>query len=316
MSVYTPLSLEEVQAFAKPYGLNIIDLIPIQGGIQNTNYFLLDHTQKYYVLTVFEELDAEGAGELIPVLECLAHAGVPVAVPLKHHDQAIHAIVGKPAQIAPRLIGQHPEQTTLAQVQAIAQAQAKLHVALQHFPLQRETQRNQHYWADVAAQLRPSLAFEDQQLLDQVFQQFNQLIRRYPDRPSGWIHADLFRDNTLFEGDQLQGILDFYELNQDEWLFDIAISLNDFCTFYPNTQLDPSKVEAFLTAYQHVRPLTADEMACLDIFLAMAACRFWTMRLQVAQKNQQQERTGDDILQKNPLEMKMMLQERLQRTLM
>lgn len=39
MSVYTPLSLEEVQAFAEPYGLAVIDLIPIQGGIQNTNYF-------------------------------------------------------------------------------------------------------------------------------------------------------------------------------------------------------------------------------------------------------------------------------------
>lgn len=59
MSVYTPLSLEEVQAFAEPYGLAIIDLIPIQGGIQNTNYFLVDQSQKHYVLTVFEELDAE-----------------------------------------------------------------------------------------------------------------------------------------------------------------------------------------------------------------------------------------------------------------
>ena len=72
MSVYTPLSLEDVQAFAEPYGLAVIDLIPIQGGIQNTNYFLVDHTQKHYVLTVFEELDAEGAGELVPVLERLS----------------------------------------------------------------------------------------------------------------------------------------------------------------------------------------------------------------------------------------------------
>lgn len=39
MSVYTPLSLEQVQAFASPYGLEVMDLIPIQGGIENTNYF-------------------------------------------------------------------------------------------------------------------------------------------------------------------------------------------------------------------------------------------------------------------------------------
>ncbi|MDM1018898.1 homoserine kinase [Acinetobacter sp. VNK23] len=313
MSVYTPLSLEDVQAFAEPYGLAVIDLIPIQGGIQNTNFFLVDHTQQQYVLTVFEELDAEGAGELVPVLDCLGQAGVPVAVPLKHHGQAIHSIADKPAQIAPRLMGEHPEQASIEQVRAIAQAQAKLHLALQDFPLQRDFNRNHQYWSDVAEQLKPKMNVEDQDVLAQVFQQFAQITQQHPDRPSGFIHSDLFRDNTLFEGSQLNGILDFYELNQDEWLFDIAISINDFCTSYPQVHLNQDKVDAFLAAYQTVRMLTSDEQACLDIFLAMAACRFWSMRLQVAQKNAEQGRTGEDILQKDPLEMRMMLQDRLQR---
>ncbi|MGN5764634.1 homoserine kinase [Acinetobacter calcoaceticus] len=313
MSVYTPLSLEEVQAFAEPYGLAVIDLIPIQGGIQNTNYFLVDQSQQHYVLTVFEELDAEGAGELVPVLDCLGQAGVPVAVPLKHSGQAIHSIADKPAQIAPRLMGEHPEDASIAQIQAIAQAQAKLHLALQGFPLERDFNRNHQYWSDVAAQLKPQMNADDQALLAQVFQQFAQITQQHPDRPTGFIHSDLFRDNTLFEGDQLQGILDFYELNQDEWLFDIAISINDFCTAYPQAHLDQAKADAFLAAYQGIRTLTEDELACLNIFLAMAACRFWSMRLQVAQKNAEQGRTGDDILQKDPLQMRMMMQDRLQR---
>jgi homoserine kinase type II len=254
MSVYTPLSLEEVQAFAEPYGLAIIDLIPIQGGIQNTNYFLVDQSQKHYVLTVFEELDAEGAGELAPVLDCLGNAGVPVAVPLKYNGQAIHSIADKPAQIAPRLMGEHPEQASIKQVQAIAQAQAKLHLALQGFPLERDFNRNHQYWSEVANQLRPQLIQADQQLLNQVFHLFTVITQAYPNRPIGFIHSDLFRDNTLFQGDQLQGILDFYELNQDEWLFDIAISINDFCTAYPQAHLDIEKAEAFLGAYQSIRP--------------------------------------------------------------
>ncbi|MCU4391369.1 homoserine kinase [Acinetobacter courvalinii] len=313
MSVYTPLSLEEVQAFAEPYGLAVIDLIPIQGGIQNTNYFLVDQSQQHYVLTVFEELDAEGAGELVPVLDCLGQAGVPVAVPLKHSGQAIHSIADKPAQIAPRLMGEHPEDASIAQIQAIAQAQAKLHLALRDFPLERDFNRNHQYWSDVAAQLKPQMNADDQALLAQVFQQFAQITQQHPDRPTGFIHSDLFRDNTLFEGDQLQGILDFYELNQDEWLFDIAISINDFCTAYPQAHLDQAKADAFLAAYQGIRTLTEDELACLNIFLAMAACRFWSMRLQVAQKNAEHGRTGDDILQKDPLQMRMMMQDRLQR---
>ena len=55
MSVYTPLTLQEVQAFAAPYGLEVIDLIPIQGGIQNTNYFLVCKNGQQFVLTIFEE---------------------------------------------------------------------------------------------------------------------------------------------------------------------------------------------------------------------------------------------------------------------
>ncbi|AZN67899.1 homoserine kinase [Acinetobacter haemolyticus] len=312
MSVYTPLSLDEVQAFAEPYGLAVIDLIPIQGGIQNTNYFLVDQTQKQYVLTVFEELDAEGAGELVPVLDCLGEAGVAVAVPLKHHGQAIHSIANKPAQIAPRLMGVHPEDATIEQIQAIAQAQAKMHLALKDFPLVRDFNRNHQYWTEVAEQLKPHMNQADQDLLAQVFQQFADITQQHPDRPTGFIHSDLFRDNTLFEGDQLQGILDFYELNQDEWLFDIAISINDFCTAYPQVHLDQAKADAFLQAYQTIRMLTQDEKACLDVFLAMAACRFWSMRLQVAQKNAAHGRTGGDILQKDPMEMRMMLQDRLQ----
>ena len=68
---------------------------------------------------------------------------------------------------------------------------------------------------------------------------------------------------------------------------------------------------AFLKAYNRIRPLTEDEKACLELYLAMAAGRFWMMRLQVAQKNALQGRSGDAILQKNPLEMRNMLIERL-----
>lgn len=311
MSVYTPLSLDEVRTFAAPYGLEVLELNPIQGGIQNTNYFLVDVNRKQYVLTVFEELDAQGAGELIPVLEQLGTHDVPVAVPLKHSGQAVHVIADKPAQIAPRLMGHHPMQTTVAQVAAIADAQAKLHVALQDFPLEREYRRDHQYWTGVAEQLKPNMTQDDQALLEQVYQAFNAKTAQYSNRPTGFIHSDLFRDNTLFEGDQLQGILDFYELNQDELLFDIAITINDFCTEYPAAHLNLDKVAAYLAAYQKVRVLTSDELECLDVFLAMAACRFWSMRLQVAQKNKEEGRTGDDILQKDPQEMRAMMQDRL-----
>ncbi|WP_180001418.1 MULTISPECIES: homoserine kinase [unclassified Acinetobacter] len=310
MSVYTTLTLKEVQDFAAPYGLKAVDLIPIQGGIQNTNYFLVCE-DAHYVLTVFEDMDEQAAGELVPVLQHLGKAGLAVPVPLSHSGKAIHSIKDKPAQIAPRLLGEHPMPSTVAQVEAIAVAQAKMHVALQDFKLERNFVRDHAYWLAVSQEIKPSLSPADKVLLGKLLGLYDALTAVYPDRPRGFIHSDLFRDNTLFEGDQLNGILDFYELNKDEFLFDIAITLNDFCTNYPDVTLNEEKAIAFLNAYECVRPLTADEKSCLELYLAMAAGRFWMMRLQVAQRNAALGRTGEDILQKNPVEMRNMLIERL-----
>ncbi|MCO8045754.1 homoserine kinase [Acinetobacter bohemicus] len=310
MSVYTTLTLKEVQEFAAPYGLKVIDLIPIQAGIQNTNYFLVCENRQY-VLTIFEELDDKAAGELVPVLECLGQAGLAVPVPLFHSGKAIHRIKNKPAQIAPRLMGEHPISPTVAQVEAIAVAQAQMHMALQNFELERAFVRDHAYWYGVALDLKSSLSPADKVLLGKLLGLYDALTAVYPDRPRGFIHSDLFRDNTLFQGDELKGILDFYELNKDEFLFDIAITLNDFCSNYPDVTLNEEKALAFLTAYEGVRPLTEGEKACLELYLAMAAGRFWMMRLQVAQKNTTEGRSGVDILQKNPIEMRNMLIERL-----
>ncbi|WP_180034198.1 homoserine kinase [Acinetobacter sp. YH12233] len=310
MSVYTTLTLKEVQDFAAPYGLKVIDLIPIQGGIQNTNYFLVCENQQY-VLTVFEDMDEQAAGELVPVLQHLGQAGLAVPVPLSHSGKAIHTLKNKPAQIAPRMMGEHPMPSTVAQAEAIAIAQAKMHVALKDFKLERAFVRDHAYWYNVAQEIKPSLNAADKVLLGKLLGLYEALTAVYPDRPRGFIHSDLFRDNTLFEGDQLKGILDFYELNKDEFLFDIAITLNDFCTNYPEVTLNEEKANAFLKAYETVRPLTEDEKSCLELYLAMAAGRFWMMRLQVAQKNAAEGRTGEDILQKNPEEMRNMLIERL-----
>ncbi len=311
MSVYTTLSLKEVQAFAAPYGLEVIGLNPIQGGIQNTNYFIVCADGTQFVLTLFENMDTEAAAELIPVLEYLGQQGLAVPVPLKHSGQSIHTLKDKPAQIAPRMLGQHPMPSTLEQVEQIAIAQAQMHVALQDFPLQRKTARDHAYWYNVAKQIKPTLNVADTALLNNLLGLYEALTAMYPNRPKGFIHSDLFRDNTLFEGNTLKGILDFYEMNRDELLFDIAITLNDFCTEYPEVTLNEAKATAFLNAYSSIRPLTEDEKSCLELYLAMAAGRFWMMRLQVAQMNQAEGRTGDDILQKNPLEMRNMLVERL-----
>lgn len=312
MSVYTTVTLEQVQQLARHYQLNVTGLTPIQAGIENTNYFVQLDNQQQLVLTIFEEMSLIDINELIPLLEYLKQQDLPVAAPLSDQTgQVIHFIQTKPAQLAPRLNGQPPMQPTVLQVTAMAKTLAQLHVTLRTYPLHRDNNHGQVWWQHSRDELRPALSQSEQALLDQVFEQFEQVQQQYPDRPCGLIHGDLFRDNTLFEDNNLSGLLDFSELAYDELLLDIAICLNDFCSQWPDVALDNEKAQAFINAYHQVRPLTMGEQQALPTYLAMAACRFWLSRLQVQQRNQQEARTGEHILQKDPAEMRTMLADRL-----
>ncbi|MDE2421000.1 MAG: homoserine kinase [Gammaproteobacteria bacterium] len=316
MSVYTVLTLEEVQAFAQRFNFTVSRITPIQNGIENSNYFVELDDGRELVLTLFEELSKNEAEVLSRLMLRLFAQGLPVAVPLADlSDVYIHTLVGKPAQFAPRLAGSSPICPTLAQVTQMGAALAQLHLALENDPLPEEQIQKSGYspawWEFSKNELKPTLPETDQQLLEQVFDQFFATKQRYPDLPQGLIHGDLFRDNTLFVGDELSAILDFTTVTHDDWLMDIAIMMNDFCTNYPDVDLNKERVDAFITAYESVRRLTKDERLALPVFLAMAACRFWMSRLQTAIRNRTENRVNEDVLEKDPNEMRRMVVDRL-----
>ena len=97
--------------------------------------------------------------------------------------------------------------------------------------------------------------------------------------PRGAIHADLFRDNVMFEGDALTGIFDFYFAGVDTLLFDVAVCLNDWCIDLTSGALVEERADAFVAAYDAVRRFTSDELRLLPALMRNAALRFWTSRL-------------------------------------
>lgn len=313
MSVYTHITLAEVQPFVAGFGLPPAQaLVPIKGGIENSNYFLTLADGRELVLTIFEELGAEEAAFLGPLLGHIGRHDVPVAAPLAYRladrpDQCLGTLADKPAQLAPRLAGRHPEQPGIAQCAAMGRALARLHLALRDYPLSRPNAHGAEWWDEVAARRRPLMTPAEQALLDRTLAALATIRQRFPALPSGLIHGDLFRDNTLFTANTVSAVLDFSECSHDHWLLDIAITCNDFCRAWPGDHPDPVRRAAFLGGYGEVRPLGADEQAALPVFLAVAAMRFWLSRLDIGQRNAEEGRSGEHVTQKNPDEMKQLL---------
>ena len=320
MSVYTHITLAEVQPFVAGFDLPPAQaLVPIKGGIENSNYFLTLADGRELVLTIFEELGASEAAFLGPLLGHIARHGVPVAAPLAiretvRQNQCLGTLAGKPAQLAPRLAGRHPQQPDSAQCAAMGRTLAHLHLALCDYPLDRPNAHGAEWWDEVAARRRPLMTPDEQALLDRTLAALVNIRQRFPALPGGLIHGDLFRDNTLFTGNTVSAVLDFSECSHDYWLLDIAITCNDFCRAWPGDDPDPARQEAFLAGYGDVRALGADEQTALPVFLAVAAMRFWLSRLDIGQRNAEEGRAGEHVTQKNPDEMKRLLTARLNAT--
>ena len=277
MSVFTTLNLDEVRTWIAPFGIGeLLALKGIAAGITNTNYFV-ETDQARYVLTVFEKNDFDELPYFVDLMSHLSAHGILCPMPIK--DQAgiaLHRIQGKPALMVSCLKGQDIAHPNLAQISAVAETLAKMHVAGLTFHAQSHNQRGQGWRVMTAQQVMPKLNTTQQSLLKKEldFQHSLDLTSL----PHGVIHGDLFRDNVLFDGDQLGGFIDFYYACHDVLIYDVAIAVNEWCIAEDGT-LEADKLQAFLSAYQAVRTLTAQEKQLWQALLRRASLRFWLSRL-------------------------------------
>jgi homoserine kinase type II len=277
MSVYTPVSRAQLQAFLRAYPLApLVDHQGITAGIANTNYFVTTEDGEF-VLTLFEELRAHELPYFLELMAFLAEHGIPSAHPLADREgRYLRELNGKPAALVERLRGHGVDHPTPGQCRALGAALGRMHRATPEFPHHRPNDLGPHWWRVTGERVLPCLAPAEAELLRAELE-FQKSHRR-DTLPRGVVHADLFRDNALFEGEELRGIIDFYYACDDVLLFDVAVTANDWCS-NADGALDPARLNALLGAYARERAFSAQEQASWPALLRAAALRFWVSRL-------------------------------------
>lgn len=313
MSVYTSVSREELAEFLTQYDVGALTHYEgISAGIENTNYFVdteYNGQTKRFVLTLFETYSKEEMPFFLNLMAHVTRSGVPSASPIASvSGDLLLSLNGKPAALVERLNGHDITRPNEVQIASVASAMAKMHTANLDYPEQRPNCRGLAWQQQALLRLIPKISKEDAELIDSEIT--HQLSVSRETLPSGAIHADLFHDNALFKDDTLAGIIDFYFACTDAFLYDVAVTLNDWCKVSDkNGQLDEQKTRAYLDAYESVRPFTTEERNQLSNMLRAAALRFWLSRL----FDFYFPRAGEMTHTKDPDEFKRMLNDRIER---
>ena len=286
MAVYTEVRFDAANALFQRLGLGALtDLQGIRSGIENTNYYA-NTARGQWVLTLFERLSHDQLPYYLHLMQHLARQGIPVPAPQPDADGSlVLTVAGKPAAVATRLPGSHRLLPDAAHCTQVGSMLARMHGAAAGFALQQPHLRGLAWWAETVPLVLPHLAPAQAQLLSDELA-FQQQLAASPAGqalPRGPIHADLFRDNVMFDDtagpDRLCGFFDFYFAGTDALLFDLAVCLNDWCSDPRSGRLDESRARAFVAAYEQLRPLEMVERRLLPALMRAAALRFWTSRL-------------------------------------
>ncbi len=277
MAVFTTVSEAELTAWLNDYSLGqLLELQGIASGIENTNYFVTTSNGRF-VLTLFEKLGADELPFYLNLMSHLARHGIPCPNPVANRgNQFLGTLNGKPACIVSRLSGKSTTAPSNEQCVAIGAMLGQMHLAGQSFSQNMPNPCGAAWRARTAPQVRPFLNLQQAAFLDCEMELHAR--QNWTQLPQGVIHADLFRDNVLLDENRVGGLIDFYFACSDALLYDVAITVNDWC-MNADGKLNVQNTRALLGAYHSVRPLHDSEHQAWPLMLRLAALRFWLSRL-------------------------------------
>lgn len=307
MAVYTPLSTDSINPWLNSLSLGKAVLVAgIQEGIENSNYFIdtehphPDTASTQFVLTIFERTPPEHLVFYRSWLKHLFHRGLSVPLPIGY--TTLKTLDGdKPALLVSRLHGEKVLSPTPAHCYAVGKWLANLHLnspthashcGEDGIPFEEAlpippNPRGLAWQRSIVPSLLGHISQEDERIVlsqgEMIWKQISAINLRM-DLPQGAIHADLFRDNLMFARShahhppQVSAVFDFFFGGFDSWVFDLAVTINDWCA-YDSAELQADHFRALLHGYEQIRSLQPQENSVLPLMLCFAALRFYLSRL-------------------------------------
>ena len=302
MSVYSVVTYAQLDQFFSHYPLGEVrDFEGIEDGIDNTNYFVTT-SKGEFVLTLFESICANDLPHFINLLTYIGKNNLPCPSPqLDTLSRPLRLLNGKQAAVFNRVPGSAALTPSLAHCHEIGLHLGRLHQLTQGYDFPIKANHDLSWCKAVFNKFDGHLSNTDRTLIDDEL--FFQVKHEAVNLPGGVIHGDLFRDNALFVGERLSGLLDFYSAGTGSFLLDIAITANDWC--HDKGRINSGKLTALLRAYETVRPLEPSEKQNWPVQLRAAALRFWLSRLE----HQVYPRPGTITQQKDPLIFRQLLRQ-------
>lgn len=282
MAVFTPVTLDDLRPWMAQFPLGkALAIKGIASGIENSNFFIKTEAGEF-VLTIFENLSFEQLPFYLKLMRHLADRGVLVPAPVANDQgELVVALHGKPAAIVSKLDGSSQMAPTPVHCAEVGAMLAQMHLAARDFQIRQPNLRALDWWHATTPKVLPYLSDAERHLLcaEVHYQDAFASTPIYHALPHGPIHADLFRNNVMFDGERLTGFFDFYFAGCDTWIFDVAVAVNDWCIAIDSGELDVARVDALLAAYHAVRPFIREEVIAWQPMLRGAALRFWLSRL-------------------------------------
>ena len=277
MALLTPLPDADGVRIGKLFGLDVRSVFAIEAGSVNSNFRfdLADGTAVF--ARIYEEQDRAGALAELEILHRIAAAGVPTTIPQTRTDgERLAEHAGKPVSIYPWVEGE-----VLCQKGVSTKAAATLGAALAQVHL-----------AGASLPSIPPSRFRPEALearLQSIAEtgRFDDAVRFIRDKlaeygpspaelPRGLLHGDLFRDNVLWQGENIAALIDFEAASDGVFVFDLMVCVMAWC--YAD-DFDVDLVTALLGGYHAARPLNGAEWSALAGEGARAALRFATTRI-------------------------------------